>query len=57
MAPESKELLKDIQSLVKKETSLMRDMLSLDGLLSNIINRKRLPVKPLREYCVETLYL
>lgn len=57
MAPDCRALLEELSGIVKGETVLMREMLSLDGLLSHVVLRKRLPMKPYREYFVETMYL
>ena len=57
LAPDCRELLEELRGIVKGEGALMREMLSLDGPLSHIIHKKRLPVKPVKDYQVDTLYL
>ena len=46
----------ELRELTKAETALAKETLSLDGLLLHVLQKKPLPVKPMKHYSVETLY-
>jgi hypothetical protein len=46
----------ELKELTKAETALAKETLSLDGLLMHVLQNKPLPVKPMRQYSVETLF-
>ena len=57
LAPDCRKVLEDIRAVIKKEAVLVRSILSLDGPLSHVVNRKKLPVKPRKDYQQDTLFL
>lgn len=57
LAPECHALLQDLKDITRAETALAKETLALDGLLLHVLQKRPLPVKPMRHYSVETLYL
>ena len=47
----------ELKELARGERQLTREVASMDGLLLHLLRRQSLPVKPMKFYAVETLYL
>eukprot|EP00960_Hanusia_phi_P011924 347291-Hanusia_phi.AAC.4 len=47
----------ELKELARGERELTREVASMDGLLLHLLRRQSLPVKPMKFYTVETLYL